>query len=168
MSNIINAGIFVATVIAAIIAWRGVRDAQRARDDASDHETKALGYAEEASAAATAIAGAQQRAATALEQANLRETARDAAKVPWVVERRSTERWAVRNNTGSDADFVSFEAHPPAHVEMEDGLEFRDVPNGQMVFLRFGGGFSDPSSATLTVVWRDSLREGREATVILG
>ncbi|WP_374010052.1 hypothetical protein [Leifsonia sp. LS-T14] len=55
-SIIINGGLFVATVIAAIVAWRGVADAQEARDDAQ----------RSAEQAATAL----QDQAAALNEAN--------------------------------------------------------------------------------------------------
>lgn len=52
-SIIINFGLFAATVIAAIITWKGVRDSREARDLAADHESKALAHAKEAATAAT-------------------------------------------------------------------------------------------------------------------
>lgn len=168
LSVITNAGLFAVTVIAAIVAWRGVKDARDARDEAGAHEKKALGYSREAAAAATDTAAAQQRVAAALEHANLREIRRDASRVPWTVDKLTSERWGVKNNTGSDVDFVQFEARPPAHVEAEDGMQFRDVANGQSFFLRFGGGFADPASATVKVVWRDGFGKGQEALIILG
>ncbi|WP_455133594.1 hypothetical protein [Microbacterium aurum] len=167
-SIIVNAGIFVATVIAAIIAWRGVVDAREAKDQASAHEAAALAHAEAAAGAAGRSAEAQQRAADALEETNRREAARDEARVPWTVSRQSTERWRVTNNTGNDISFVSFEASPPATIQMEDGLPFRDVGRGQPVFLRFGGGITNPASATVKVVWRDALGSGQEAVIVLG
>lgn len=159
-SVIINAGIFVATVIAGIIAWRSVKDARDARDSAAAHEARALGYSRDASAAAT-------RSADALEEANRREEARDAARVPWLVTRVSTERWRVVNNTGAVAIMADF-AGVGAHIQMEDGMEVRDVPHGQPVFIGFGGGFSDPATATVRVTWVDPHGRGQQATFVLG
>lgn len=167
-STLINLGIFVATVIAAIVAWRGVRDAQIARDASSDHEAAALQHAEAAAASAGESAAAQQRTAEALEEANRREAARDEARVPWQVARVSSDRWRVTNNTGGQADFVTVEVIPPATATMEDGFSMRDVPPGQPFFVHFGGGMTDPATATLRIVWRDGLRVAHEAVVVLG
>lgn len=120
-SIIINLGLFVATVIAAIIAWRGVRDSQDARDQAAKHEAQALEHAKQAASAATASAEAHQRAAEALEVANLREEARDAQRTPWLVDKAGEGRWRVTNNTGGFASDVEFEAVAGESVQMEDG-----------------------------------------------
>ncbi|TFC33472.1 hypothetical protein E3O55_04065 [Cryobacterium sp. MDB1-18-2] len=167
-SIIINLGIFVATVIAAIVAWRGVRDAQSARDDAAEHEVQALAHAREAAAAATESAAAQQRAAQALEAANRREEARDAQQTQWSVARVSDGRWRVSNNTGGVTSDVEFEPVGVANVQMEDGLQFRDVGAGQPVFIHFGGGVTDPPTATLRAEWNDSLNRAQMAVVVLG
>ncbi len=70
---IINFGLFVATVIAATIAWTGVRDSRKARALAAEFEAKALTHAQEAASAASAAAEAQRRAAEAIEEANIVE-----------------------------------------------------------------------------------------------
>lgn len=68
---IINFGLFVATVIAATIAWTGVRDSRKARALAAEFEAKALTHAQETASAASAAA--QRRAAEAIEEANIVE-----------------------------------------------------------------------------------------------
>lgn len=167
-SIIVNLGIFVATVLAAIVAWRGVRDAQQARDAAAEHEAQALAHAGEAAAAATDSAAAQQRAARALEEANRREEARDALRTPWIVAKVASGRWRVTNNTGGIATDVEVEALGDEHVQMEDGQSFRDVAAGQPMFVHFGGGMTDPPTATLRVEWNDSVDRAQNAVVVLG
>ncbi|TFD12897.1 hypothetical protein E3T35_06310 [Cryobacterium sp. TMT1-2-2] len=167
-SILVNLGIFLATVIAAIVAWRGVRDAQSARDDAAVHEAQALAHAREAAAAATDSAAAQKRAAQALEAANRREQARDAQRTQWSVAKVGGGRWRVSNNTGGVASDVEFEPVNEENVQMEDGLQFRDVAAGQPVFIHFGGGMTDPPTATLRAEWNDSLDRAQTAVVVLG
>ena len=169
-SIIINFGLFAATVIAAIITWKGVRDSQEARDLAADHESQALAHAKEAATAATASVEAQYRAAEALEEANRRENARDAKNISWVVARAGTsgERWRVTNNSGGVATDVEFEAVNGENIQMEDDKQFRDVAAGQPVFIHFGGGLTDPPTATLKVEWNDSFDRAQIATLVLG
>ena len=167
-SIIVNLGIFIATVLAAIIAWRGVRDAQRARDAAADYEAQALAHAERSASAAAESATAQQRAAEALEQANRREEARDAQRTPWIVAKVGSGRWRVTNNSGGIATDVDVEALGGEDVQMEDGQQLRDVAAGQPMFVHFGGGFADPPTATLRVEWNDSMDRAQSAVVVLG
>lgn len=167
-SVIINFGLFAATVIAAIIAWKGVRDSQEARDAAAKHEAQALAHAKEAASAATATAEAQKRAAEALEEANRREEARDARRTPWTVEKMNGDRWRVINNTGGIATDVEFEPLGGESIQMEDGERFRDVPAGQPVFIHFGGGLADPATATLSAEWNDSSDRAQRTTFVLG
>jgi sRNA-binding protein len=167
-SIIINSGLFVATVIAAIVAWRGVRDAQSARDDAAVHEAEALRHAGQSATAATESAAAQQRAAQALEEANRREDSREARRTQWTVTRAGGDRWRVSNNTGGLASDVEFEPVDGERVQMEDGLQLRDVAAGQPVFIHFGGGMTDPPTATLRAEWNDSFDRAQTAVVVLG
>jgi hypothetical protein len=53
-------------------------------------------------------------------------------------------------------------------VQMEDGKPFRDVAAGQPVFIHFGGGMTDPPTATLRAEWNDSLDRAQMAIVVLG
>lgn len=167
-SIIVNFGLFVASVIAAIIAWRGVRDAQIARDDAAKHEAQALQHAREAATAATASAAAQQRAAEALEEANRREASRDAERLPWTVTQAGSGRWRVTNNSGGIANDVEFMPLAEEQIQLEDGEQFRNVPAGQPVFIHFGGGMTDPPTATVHVEWNDSLDHAQQTVIVLG
>jgi hypothetical protein len=167
-SIFINLGIFVVTAIAAIIAWRGVRDAQIARDDAAAHEAQALAHAERAAFAATQSAAAQGRAALALEDANRREEARDAQRTPWTVQKAGSGRWRVTNNTGGIATDVEFDPVGGESIQMEDQLQHRDVSASQPVFIHFGGSVSDPPTATLRAEWNDSFDRAQHAVIVLG
>ena len=65
---IMNFGLFAASVVAAIIAWRSVSDARQARDEAADHERNALDAATRSASAAEVAAQHHERTADTLER----------------------------------------------------------------------------------------------------
>lgn len=141
-TTLINLGIFAATAIAAIIAWRSVRDAQQARDDAAEHERSAV-------AAAGLAASAQTRIADILEEVH-----RPPAEL-WTIERESGYTWRVVNNTGYSILWACVTT-PLGRAETKIRPKHEIVddlpPGGKMMF-----DVIDPAaqSATLTIVWHD-------------
>ncbi|WP_166871507.1 hypothetical protein [Salinibacterium sp. ZJ450] len=163
---ITNIGLFAATVIAAIIAWRSVSDAREARDEAKRHEAAALAAAINAADAAVRSADEHKRAADALErQADIAESA--TAKPPWHMERVAKTRWKLTNQSGANADFVDIKGEPDGHLQVEDEQPWRDIAKGASVFFQFGGGMTDPGSINVRINWRDPIKGGREAVVTI-
>lgn len=158
-SVIVNLGIFAATVIAAIIAWRSVNDARQARDEAATHERKALDAADRSATAAEAAAQHQERTADALErQTDLLESA---ATIPddWILETHSNspgdQRWQATNNTGYDVRNVSIgtpEGYNERWIKPErDGPI--DVARGESIYFTFIRRVSSPASRTIWILW---------------
>ncbi len=156
---IINLGIFVATVIAAIIAWRGVRDAQSARDDAKGYEQAALAASQSAAAAAERSVAEHKRAADALERhVALAESAAEVHR-PWEFEAisdpSSDQVWLVKNVSGEYAYNVYLGG--PAGVD-ERWLELPadaidSVATGESIRFTFRRRLTSPQSATVWVFW---------------
>jgi hypothetical protein len=159
VATIINFGIFVATVIAAIIAWRGVRDAQSARDAARGYEEAALAASRSAAAAAEESAVEHRRAADALErQVALAESAAE-IRQPWEFEAlsdsTSDQLWMVKNVSGEYAYNV--------HLGSPDGFDevwlelpgeaIDSVAPGETIQFTFRRRLSSPKSATVWVFW---------------
>lgn len=153
-SVIINVGLFIATVIAAIIAWRGVVDAREARDEAKD-------AAERAATAAESSATAQGRIAEATEKHAALVEAATAPREPWRLSKVGEHRWQLTNLTGVNVDFVHLSSKPEGHLQLDGANDYCDVRNGASVFFIFGGGFSDPSSLDVTVQWRQPGVDGQ-------
>lgn len=162
-SIIVNLGIFVATLLAGIVAWRSVADAQEARDEAKGHEVGALRASRDAADAVARSALEHQRAADALErQADLAEKA--AEKSAWSCEQTGANRWKITNTSGQNVDFFTISGTPDGFLQVEDGLTAaRNMAKGQGVFVLFGGGLTDPTSHNVNIVWRDAARIGQES-----
>lgn len=153
-SVLINFGIFVATVIAAIIAWRSVNDARLARDDAEQHERQALAASNRAASAAESSAEASRRSASALERQNdLTEAALAPPPESWAVEQHDGPVWAVTNRTGFTIPWVQIgtergydETRIRPRAEQWDDV----APDGRLIF-----DVIDPSAqrVTLRIVW---------------
>lgn len=151
---IIELGLFAATVIAAIVAWRGVKDARDARDDAQGAAVEANKIALQVASATTRTAEAQERIAAAAERPSIE---------PWLVEQMSAHRWKVTNNTGQNVDFVSLGSRPDGVIHTEHRAEVpQNVGRGESLYFGFGGGMADPPSMNLKVVWRDVAGDGQE------
>jgi len=157
-SLIVNGGIFVATVIAGIIAWKQATIAIDAKKDAIEAQNTAKEHADAAARSATA----GERSAEALEkQASLAEAAaaRVAAK-PWSIAKSGNHRWKLTNDSGMNLDFVLVESDPKGHL---DGApQHVDVKNGGSVSFGFGGGMTDPTSVNIVVSWRSPLTKMAE------
>lgn len=115
-SVIVNLGVFTATVIAAIIAWRSVVDAREARDEARTAE-------QEAAAAAIRSATASERSAEALERQV--ELAEDAARTPsWTISEAHAagRRWKFTNTSRHQLTEVSVDFNPRGVVTVERAI----------------------------------------------
>jgi type II secretory pathway pseudopilin PulG len=148
-SILVNLGIFAVTAVAAIIAWRSVRDAQKARDAAQVSETRALAAAEKSAASSDRSATAQERIAEIAET-----TARP--EEPWIFEQLSGERWKVTNNMRENVDFVAIGSVPEGLIQTEHRDVPQDVARGQSLYFLFGGGLGDPASVNIKIVWRSA------------
>ncbi len=155
LANFINLGLFVATVIAAIIAWQGVKDARDARDEAAEHSAMAA-------AAAAKSAHAQTRAADALER-QAEFAVSQATPIPWIVEQYSRTRWKVRNNSGTAFTKVELASDPDGHVQLLTEIPSR-LRAGEAFFFDFGGGMTDPSFVRVTLSWVDETGAGHSDT----
>ncbi len=134
-SIIINAGIFVATVIAAVIAHRSVVDSQDARDAAAISEEKAELARKEAVAAAERSASASERSATALERQV--EIAEAAARTPsWTVTEahHTARRWRFENTSGERLTGVSVILSEPRMWTIQHGIP-DPIAAGQSFFV---------------------------------
>lgn len=167
-SNVINLGLLIVTTIATIVSIIAVVDARRSRTSASADAGTAKDEANRATEAAEGIQAESARIAQGIQAMNEREDAREARRVPWIVERVSKERWKVINNTGAKAEMVDFKPEVGVRIQMEDGRDTRDVPPGQPVFISFGGGITDPATATIVVDWFDARREHFDTLITLG
>ena len=152
---IVNLGIFVATVIAAIIAWRGVGGARLARDEAN-------AAAERATAAAESSAESQERLATATEEHVRIVQEATSPREPWRLTKVGQHRWELTNLMGVNVDMVHLTSRPEKLIQLEAD-DWCDVADGTSIFFQFGGGFTDPASLNVTVNWRQPGRNGREA-----
>ena len=158
-SMIVNLGIFVATVIAAVIALRLVNDARQARDDASAHERTALdAAARSASAAEVAVRHHERTADTLEKQTALLESAAT-HREEWALEALTDasidQRWKATNKTGDDVTHVSI-GTPDGFNEQwikPDTEETDDVPRGGSIFFTFIRRLSSPTSRTIWVNW---------------
>jgi hypothetical protein len=166
-SNVINLSLLGVTAVAAIVSIIAVVDARRSRADAAEQAADAKTEADRATSAAEGIRDESARIAEGIAAMNEREDARESRRLPWVAEKVGSDRWRVVNNTGATAEMVEFKARPPATIEMEDRLSFRDVAPGQPVFITFGGYLGAPNTADVVIEWWDALRAHHEAMVVL-
>lgn len=136
---IVNLGIFIASVIAAIIALRSVNDARQARDEASAHERTAT---RSASAAEVAVRHHERTADTLERQTALLESAAT-HREDWALEALTDasidQQWKATNKTGDDVMHVSI-GTPDGFNEQWirlDAEEAVDVPRGGSIFFTF-------------------------------
>jgi hypothetical protein len=155
----INAGLLIATAFAAFIAWRGVHDARKARDDAREYERSALAAAESSAAAAERSVSEHKRAADALErQAAIAESAAEIRR-PWdfkaLTEPTSDQLWAVKNVS----DEVAYNVHLGSPAGFDEawlelpGEAIDSVAPGETIQFKFRRRLSSPKSATVWVFW---------------
>jgi hypothetical protein len=152
---IINAGLFVATVIAAIIAWRSMQDAREARDAAAGHESRALAASETSASAATRSADALER------QAELAEAAQQ--RSPWGLSSAGRKRWKLTNTSGYPMTDVQLTGETEGSFSVDGGNEPRRVRVNEGLYVEFGGGFTDPPSMTIRIDWTDAALDPRSS-----
>ncbi|MBX0301355.1 hypothetical protein K2F54_15380 [Cryobacterium sp. 1639] len=157
----------IVSASSAIVAVIAVVDARSSRKEAADSATEAGTDARKAAESAQKTAEASTRAAAALEVRNARAAREDAARIPWLVQKLSPERWRVTNETGMRAEFVQLVANG-IRFQMEDDRDFRDVERGNPIFINFGGGLTDPASADIVISWTDATRDSKSFTITLG
>ncbi|WP_213816167.1 hypothetical protein [Glaciihabitans sp. dw_435] len=157
----------VVAVISAFISIVSVVDARRSRRQAIDSAEDAKSQANNAIQAARDSAAASQRMADALELANNRAAETDAASIPWTVSKESAERWRLTNATGGRAQYVRLFPQDGVQIQAEDGKESRDIERGGPVFVFFGGGMTDPTTAEILVTWSDAAGSAKSFTVTL-
>ena len=145
---VVSIGSMLIAAISAIIAWKQTALAISAKDDAETARDAASRYV----TAAEVSAGASQRSASALER-HATAVEAQAKKAPWAVKKVSEHRWEITNQTGFNVDFVSVQSRPEGLVQQE-WTTGPDVPNQTSIFLRFGGGLTDPVSVNATLQWR--------------
>lgn len=158
----INAGLFTATVLAAVIAWKGVTDARRARDEAADHASSALKAAE-------SIASASGRTATATEglDASGIRTAQALERIattppPWKLDELSVNGdWRLINSgpvaaitrsvlteDPADAQWLRTEGWTPTELITWLPSDWKHLTNAANALL------AGPASITIAVEWR--------------
>ena len=154
-SVIVNLGLFAASVVAAIIAWRSVSDARQARDEAAAHERNALDAATRSASAAEVAAQHHERTADTLERQTALLESAALLREDWVLEAvtdsNSDQRWKATNTTGYDVMHVSI-GTPDGFNEQwikPEVDEPVDVARGESVFFTFIRHLSSPSSRTI-------------------
>lgn len=154
----VNIGLFIATVIAAIIAWKQTSLAIAAKNDA----VKAQNTAEDHASSAARSATAGERSAAAQEQQTrlAEEAAARAAARPWSVEKTAAHRWTLTNDSGLNVDFVRVESDPIGHLHHAPSNAV--VRNGESVWFEFGGGMADPASVNVVISWRSPVTRMQE------
>ena len=158
-SVIVNLGIFIATVIAAVIAWRSVNDARQARDEASGHERTALDAATRSASAAEVAVRHHERTADTLEKQTALLESAAMNHEEWALEALTDasidQRWKVTNKTGYDVMHVSIGTPDGVNEQWikPDEEETADVPRGGSIFFTFIRRLSSPTSRTIWVVW---------------
>ncbi len=180
---IINLGVFAGGIVAAIIAWRAVRDAQTARDDAKHHEAEALAASKLSAASAAASAAAQRDAANAAARSSDAHTRSAAAlerqtaiaeasaqKVdPWLFEplgdMATDQPWRVTNKTGENVRGVQL-GTPDGFNEqwVELSTDPVDLERNAHVTFTWLHRYTSPSSAVVWVFWVDGMGERQKFT----
>lgn len=158
---IVNLGVFVASAVAAWVAWEQARASKRAKTDAEAAETRTI-------AAREAAVKAQESAAGSLEEAN--RIAREAKQVVEGAEARKLEhhnvRWEVKWDSPSGVwSLVNRGPDIPKSVELtaytsfyghRDPVRADSVPVGssiQVEFEAWAGGGGAPQ-IEWEVAWR--------------
>lgn len=100
-TNILNIGLLLVTAIGVLVAALQARDARNSRDEAKAARDKAKDYEARAVTASEVSAGAAQRSAASLEEAQAISTAQDARSLE-----RSDVAWEWRWDTKTNGDFV--------------------------------------------------------------
>ncbi len=100
-TNILNIGLLLVTAIGVAVAGVQVREARSARDEANTARDEAKDYEARAVKASEVSAGAAQRSASSLEEAQAIATAQDARS-----RELSDVAWEWRWDTGGNSDFV--------------------------------------------------------------
>ena len=156
---IVNLGILIATVIAAVIALRSVNDARQARDEASAHELTALDAAARSALAAEVAVRHHERTADTLEKQTALLESAATHREEWALEPLTDasidQRWKATNKTGYDVMHVSI-GTPDGFNEqwiMPDEEAVVDVPRAGSIFFTFVRRLSSPTSRTIWVLW---------------
>jgi hypothetical protein len=155
-TTVINLGLLVVTAVGACIAAWQALDARNARTAAEKASEQARDHEIEALRASTSSANSHAAAASALQEANAIALSM-APKSPWVMTRPSPGRIVVLNDSGRqllDVDAHYFNNN--GDIDCLTELPYATMQANESLVFGYGRTMASPAVDTLILTWREA------------